>query len=783
MKKIHIKPWRDLIQMKGRGILIALIIGGGVAIYSGGYMARDTFFHTRDTYFHDLHLADLEVSIDPSTEEELPPLDNLEGVQAMTRCLISLGSIELEDGRPLTTAIVYLDPAAPPEVNSLKILQGTYLSPDDNEGVVIERSLAEYHGYKVGDRITLNPYSFPQEVTVKGIAISPKFILPTANPDVLIPSKGSLGVIYASRELVEDFFGYQLYNNFTFLFSPDGDRKNYEEEINKIFSPLNIRFFIRKTEQFSYRFLEQDLKGVGVFIPATVIVFGILAAIVIALAVNRLVQSQLKEIGGLMALGYSPFSILVSYLILGLILGIAGGCVGLAGSFWIRHIFTTKYSEVVGLPPLIDIYPASHLIKGFVFGVIVTLASTALPLLRIVGLLPREALSGGMTGGFTFRRTFLSESTLLSPSTLFGLRNLFRRPGLTASTILLMALAISLSTAFIITHSTVEHFADTSFSREDWDALALFRTPLEKKDFMEITSTPGVDRWHPMIHGAVTLTTQRGDSAHFGLVGNPTQGYMRRFKFLSGQWLSSDSAWEIVINNNFYTLPHIRVGDTITVTAKNKDYSFTIVGLVSDMTMGVAFAPIETVRGIMDLQGKASGFLVASHLPPEDLKKALFTHEMINYISLKSEMKEQVREALAQVRTVVNVAIGISIFMAILFLISSLTINILERETEYATLGALGYSQPSVARIVLTEVMTEALCALVLSIPISILVSLYLNHEMARAWFQIDLYLNSNDFLTVMIPAFLATPLASIPGLKTVFSLNLPEVLRRRAFG
>lgn len=781
MKKIYIKPFRDLVQMRGRALLIVLIIAGGVGVYGGGYMARDTFLNTRDTYFNELHLADLEITINPATEEELPSLTGVTGIRAITRSLLMPGSIELEDGRPLSIVVAYLDPTLNPRVNSLKIIKGEFLSPDDKEAVVIERSLADYHGFKVGDRITLNPYSFPQEVTVKGIAISPKFILPTANPDVLLPSKGSLGVIYANNALVDDFFGYQLFNNFAFAFSKDGNSKPLEDKINSLFSSLDIRFFLRKNDQFSFRFFEQDLKGWSIFIPAIVAVFGILAAIVIMLAVNRLVQSQLKEIGGLMALGYSPFSILGSYLILGFIFGAFGGLVGTAEAFLICHLIAQKYQFAVGMPPLIYIYPIKHLINGFLFGMFVSLVSTSIPLLRTVRLLPREALSGATNLGFTFKRTFLSESTLLSPSTLFGFRNLFRRPGLTISTILLISLAISLSTAFIISQSSAEHFADEAFNRERWSALAAFRTSLDKEHVAEIASNKNIENWHPVIHGVANLTTQKGDSSHFALVGVPSKNFLRRLHFLSGEWLKSDNSYEVVINNNFYPLPNVRVGDTITVSAKNHDYSFKIVGIISDMTMGVAFAPIETVRKILELGDKASGIFVSSSLAPEELKKTLFSNEMVTYVSLKHEMKQQVRDAMVQLRSVINVAIGISIFMAVLFLVSSLTINILEREAEYATLGALGYTNLSISRIVLTEIMTESLCALVLSIPISILTAYYLNFEMARAWFRIDMFLYYKDFLTIMVPAFLATPIASLPGLKTIFSLNLPQTLGVRA--
>jgi len=43
------------------------------------------------------------------------------------------------------------------------------------------------------------------------------------------------------------------------------------------------------------------------------------------------------------------------------------------------------------------------------------------------------------------------------------------------------------------------------------------------------------------------------------------------------------------------------------------------------------------------------------------------------------------------------------------------------------------------------------------------------------------MFLYYKDFLTIMVPAFLATPIASLPGLKTIFSLNLPQTLGVRA--
>ncbi len=304
MKTPLLKPFRDLRRIKVRALSIIMMVAVGLGAYAGLYMSRDSVSNTRDTIYEELHLGDLRVVTTPSDPSEIPSLEEIPGVAAMTKRLLTPGAIERRDGRTLNSLIVYLDPGVPSTVNNLKILQGSPLDPGQKNGVVIERSLAEIHGYEIGDTITMNPYTSPTDVRVVGTAISPECLIATVDSTVFFPMKGSLGVIFAPMSLVESLFGVPLYNEFSFRFEPGQSGEALEERILEILSPLGIESVTRREEEFAYRFLEESLKGFSAFIPSLAMIFGLVIFLVTSITANRLVTVQRMEIGVLRSLGY-----------------------------------------------------------------------------------------------------------------------------------------------------------------------------------------------------------------------------------------------------------------------------------------------------------------------------------------------------------------------------------------------------------------------------------------------------------------------------------------------
>jgi hypothetical protein len=81
------------------------------------------------------------------------------------------------------------------------------------------------------------------------------------------------------------------------------------------------------------------------------------------------------------------------------------------------------------------------------------------------------------------------------------------------------------------------------------------------------------------------------------------------------------------------------------------------------------------------------------------------------------------------------------------------------------------------------ELGIEAAAALLLSVPISIALVDYLNDQFSALWPAVKTYLSLQDFLWIMLPALFVLPLAALPAVRTLVRMEIPDVLRSRAFG
>jgi len=786
------KPLRDLKRIKARALTIVVMVAAGVGAYAGLYMSRDTLAHTRDTVYANLHLADLQVVTTPADPAELPPLAGLPGVARAARRFATPGVLEMRDGRPLACLIVYTDPAAGPGVNDLEVLAGRGLDPARPDAVVIERTLAEVHGYRVGDRITLNPYTAPVEVEVAGVVRSPECLIATVDSTVFFPMKGSLGVVFAPMAQVERVFGVPLYNQFSFLYAGGAPGRETEEGILRALAPLGIEEATRRQDAFAYRFLRESLKGFSAFIPSLVMVFGAVIFLSTSIAANRLVAAQRQEIGVLRAMGYRRREVLASYLVLAGVLSLAGGALGTGLAHLVNVLFASAYGGSLGLTEVFPVMRPGRILEGAGMAAGVVALAFSLPAVRLVRRAPQQILRRERREVFTGLPRALSRaggalSGLLRPGTpvRYALRNLFRRFRATAATALAAALVIALGGAFLTVLHSVDRFKDDMFARERWDVMVNFRTPLSPERLREILNAAGIGRAAPGVSGFARVEVG-GRVLHQQILGFPPERFPRRLQIVEGRMFRDPAERAIVLNRNWMDdggAPP-RVGDPVTVRAGGRQERLTVVGLMSDMTVGQAYVPLETARALLGLEGGAvTGFMAPSDRPAAALKEELYRNEEVADVFGLEEIRESMDAYMLQMRGVFRASLGVSIAVTVLFLLGSVLTGLTEREIEFATLRALGYSRRTLAKIVLTELLSEAAAAVLLSMPLAVLLAVLINVQQGKIYFPIGTAVRGADLIWTGVWALLFIPLAAVPGLRRLFRMNIAEVVRRKGMG
>ena len=790
------KALRDFRRMGLRAWLVFAVLAAGIAVYAGGFLAQASVFHTRDYYENALELADLHVGFAASESDELPKWMNESldggrgfesvGATAATMRFLAPSTIELAGQKPVMSLDVFYDPAYPLTVNKLEILDGRALRSDETDKVLIENSAARIHGFKVGDKLTLDPYLNPHEVTIVGIARTAEFLLPTANPEVLIPSKGSLVVLFRPLSKLAETFGSPMYNSAVLRFSGVGATTAQKQRVVDASEPLVLTTVVARDEAYSHRFLDEDLKAFSIFIPVLSGIFALVTFLVLLLSLSRLMSEQQREIAALLAIGHSASTIIASYVVAAFAYASAAALLGTAMAPFFGDFLGNAYAGAVGLPPVLPRFVATPVLEGALFGIACTLVATIGPALRVTRLSPAAAMRPNIAAGFTRRFAAIDAlitRTTRSTVTRFGLRNLLRRPRLTLSVASLIAFAMALSLAFKLSERAWQQFAVDGFAAEKWDAVVSFKVPLKPADAEVMYGTAGVKSAHPFVSGFGAIC--RGElCVDHRLVGVDPEDNLRGFPFAEGAMFKSKDDLAIVLNKNFnHTAPYV-LGEEVELKNGSRSVRVKVVGLTSDMTIGVGYVPMAIARRLLALDTEITGFqAVIEGKPPREVKKALFAHEMVTYVSLKVEMEDVVHEYMQVIWAIIRGAMAISLALAVLFMLTGVSMALLEREHEYATLRSFGYSDASIVRMILVEVAAEAILATAMSIPLAMLLASYLRYEMARAWFDVQFYYPLADFLSIIVPALCALPFAALPSLIQLLRQSPATLLRARGIG
>ena len=92
-------------------------------------------------------------------------------------------------------------------LNRLAVTAGQGLDGGDLRGAALDAEYADRVGIEPGDRLRLQVAGRAFSVRVRGLARSPEYLLATANPDYLVPQRGSLAVVFLPRASLQRLTG------------------------------------------------------------------------------------------------------------------------------------------------------------------------------------------------------------------------------------------------------------------------------------------------------------------------------------------------------------------------------------------------------------------------------------------------------------------------------------------------------------------------------------------------------------------------------------------------
>lgn len=783
------KALRDIRAMGWRAVMLILVIGVGPGMAVGVSLALHDVRVTRDTFYSQQRLADLDLRLaTPVSQAGLRGRAEAAGANPVETRLILDGSVTLPSGHRSQAQVVGMAPDAP--LNQLALLSGEGLSAGDPAGAVAEADFAHLTGVAPGDTLTVTLGGRQLRLHLRGLVRSPEYLLATASPQYLIPQPGSLAVLFLPRAGLQQLLGLAGQVNDVAMDVPASTTTTAVAAT--VARGLPVANQTTRTDQFSYRFTNADIRSFSMFTPLLGGIFAAVGLLLLALSLHRMVAAQRRELGALLALGYRRRAVVLTVLVPAGLLALAGAAVAAATTVGVAALVATEYATAVGFPAVVHSYAAGSLLLAAGIAVAATVAAAGLPAWAVSRLRPSDAMRGETPPRFRLP-AWSRRGTGGGPLRALALRGLLRRPVRTAATVISLAAAIGLGAALAILATSTVHDIDAAFAHQRWSHTLDLTAPTGQARAVALAAG---DPAQAVVSGPVQLrtgtaspvtgtaaanaggtTAGSGRSAAAELVGLAAAPRLDRLDIVTG---TAPAAGRIVLSQQLATTLGVRVGDPVRLTTAAGSADVTVAGLARTLANQRVYLPFADAGALLGLPGQATGlYLEASPAAAQRLAADPRVARVTSKADAVAGMHALTRELTGLIRTLQ----AISLAVGALFLVSSLTLSHLDRGGEFAVLQALGYRRRQIAAIVTTEALIHTAVAAALAVPVALLTAWILARRIGQAWFAVSLAPAPADYLLSIVAALLLATLAAAQATRRITRADLAAAVRARQIG
>ena len=728
-KRLARSLWRTKLRLVAVVMMVAVGVFAGITF--GGYS------HNLDNMYATLHadddkganLADLwvdnrsttwsaeEVNRFCSTLENawpstIAPLDSCEGRSIVQGTMFHTNSTG-------THIINSLWHGIPENANADRVwmpqgyTEGRVASSADE--IVIDAHVVEALDLSLGDTVVIGSGSASVEFNIVGIGYHPLHVFMAPEGSLFPPEPGQYVVGYLSDSGMARLTGAALGDSNTLLLDVDGtpsfdlpDTETYEgDEIDAVkalvsdalqTSELDGRIRDRGQNE-PVEIMRQDLESAKrTSVPFTVMIAAI-ASITIVLSLQRLVQSQAKEIAVLRTLGVNRTSLMTGYLIAPLVIGAVGCGLGAMVGPWGVDAMLNFYEGIVGLPITERDVPLSLYSTIMLPTMLVVFVSGAFPAWKSSRLDPLEVLSG--QNQVRVGSNLLRRLTSWMPTTLgLSIRSSVRKPVRLMMTFLAVGISLMLfGSVQMMSAGLQETIVGGLEEQQSWDA-QVYISQGGEDDVIAWAEERGATHELLIEMPLGTVKDAEGLERSFTLVGfDSFETGMRNVNVIDGvQPQPAGPISQVMVDEGAMVFLGWSVGEQHIVSLNGAEHEVEVVG----MTRGELARTMYFLR--TDL-GEALGVEATSvYLAlPEGVEVNTELAEISMGVVERQTLINGMNTLLEQQTQFFQAMMYLGLMFTIAVMFNTMIMNVAERDFELATLRVLGASTRSLGFMLLFE--------------------------------------------------------------------------------
>jgi putative ABC transport system permease protein len=718
VSSLNRKLLRDVLAMKGQAFAIAMVVAAGVAMYVMYLSNFESLRATQRAYYERQQFADVFASLKRAPLRVAADIADLPGVSALEARVVANVTLDLAQlEEPAAGRLVSIPASRRPAVNDLFLRRGRWIEPGRRDEVLASEGFVTAHGLQLGDTVPAVINGRLRRLTIVGVALSPEYVY-SIRPGELVPDDKRFGIFWMDREALGAAFDMEGgFNDVVLTLAPGASVEETVARLDHLLVPYGGLGAIPRALQLSHWTVENELAQLQSFGFLLPLIFLLVAAFILNVALTRALALQRAQIAALKALGYDNFAIGWHYMKWALLIGALGVVIGIAAGGWLGSAIGELYNQFFRFPVLLFGIPARVVLGATAMTLMAAAGGAFSAVRRAVRVPPAEAMRPEAPA--RYRRGVLETPFVarrLGTTGRMVLRNVARHPLRAAASIFGIGFAVAVLMIGLVFADAIERLIATQFwVAERQDVTVNYVEPRSADVRHALARLPGVVAVEPQ--RAVAARIRSGHRERYlAIVAVSPGSRLRRIVDQQGRVIRIP-AGGIVVSAILADVLGVTTGSEVTIEVLEGARPVrreVVTGIVDDVLGLSVYMDAGALHAMMREGEVTTGALLLVDSAHEAaLAKRLKLLPTVAGAGFKRVVLQSFRDTMA---ANMNLTIFINLLFASVIafgvVYNAARVSLSERSHELASLRVLGFTRAEISLILMGELALLTLAAL-----------------------------------------------------------------------
>jgi putative ABC transport system permease protein len=788
MSLILLKTLRDLRASLAQSIALIVIVMLGVGSFAATVAAYRDLDTSYNRTYDNLLFADVTFAVRGAPQTAVDELRQVEGVEDVFGRLVIDTGLELperngETPDPIRARLIGLSAPERPQVNNVLVLKGRYFESADESAILLDTHFAEYFDLGPGDTVSPILNGTRVDFSVVGVVASPEYLIVSPSKQEILPSARSFGVFFLPLDLLQEKLGATgVVNDIAIRLEGGADEPAVVERVQDKLAPFGLTATTLRAEQPSNYGLEADVeefREVAYLLPTVIL---LVAAISVYVMLGRQVRAQTPQVGLMKAVGYSDRAVMGHFLLYALVIGVIGSAAGALLGLPLGKWITELYAAELGIPIVETRFYPDLVLGGAAFSLAATIVAAIAPAYAAARLLPAQAMRFDPAIAQVKGRASLLERIVRLPLLLrLPLRSVFRvrRRSLTTALGIVFAYILILMVWGLL--DSIEFFFTENYGIiESWDlsvSFASLQPPVTRETILD---WDGVKAAEPILQVPVTLKTGSHSEDILLTAFDPDQT-MHALQLPDGMPAREALAGgRLVVATGLAKSLNLSEGALVTLETPFGTEEFTLGPTTDEMMNAVGYLSIEEAQQRLHAPAVPYNglYLAVDGAQSKQIKLDLYHLPDAAAVQRKADLEADMRGFMGLFYLLIGIMMAVAVSMAFALLFNAMTVSVLERKREFATMRAIGSGAGRIAALLFAENLILWLVTLPPGLLLGHWMALQVGTAFSADLFTFNIVVAPFTYVFTAVGILLTMLLATLPAIRQVNRLNLAEATK-----